>query len=294
MLRRPLSLLALVLPAAGLTTLVLAQTPPPAATPAKPAGRITIRNSPAGTAVYDDRQSIARMTKEVRVTQEGEDFILYADDLTYNKAKNQAVATGAIRVETRDSTLRGQKLFADFDAKTIVITDAVTINSHGEKDGIAGSTAKGFKAELKHKPSKLACKRVDWDYENRQGVVTGDIKMTQAKNTGTCDRIIFDEAQNVARLEGNVVFSDDCSRVMHSPVLTVFIDEDRVQTDKRTTIEFTDCPPTGTSPTPKPTKAPAYTFPKPETISPDQLSQFDVKPPPAPTPRPEPADDAKP
>lgn len=280
----PLALCLAGLPVGGL---VLAQTSQPAA-PVSPEkdGVVTIRNSPQGKAVYDDQRGIARITKDVRVTQAGEDFILYADDVTYNRTKNQAIATGNIRVETRDSTIRGTSIFADFDTKIISITGNVTMSSHGEKDGIVNSR-RGFRNDVVHKPSSLFCKRIDWNYQNRQALITGDIRMVQKANVGTCDRIRFDERQNIALLEGNVVFDDaEKGRLMRTSELTVFIDEDQVQTTKSTVVIVK--PENATqSATPRPTPAPAFTFQPKESIGDDVLKQFNVTPAPVPTPRPE-------
>jgi lipopolysaccharide export system protein LptA len=278
----PLALCLVALPLGGLVVAQTPQTTVPV-TPEKD-GVVTIRNSPQGKAVYDDQRGIARITKDVRVTQAGEDFILYADDVTYNRTKNQAIATGNIRVETRDSTIRGTSIFADFDTKIISITGNVTMSSHGEKDGIVNGR-RGFRDEVTHKPSNLVCKRIDWNYENRQAVITGDIRMIQGANVGTCNRIRFDERQNIAFLEGNVIFEDrEKERTMRTSELTIYIDENQIQTSKSTVVVMK--PDNATkSATPRPTSAPAFTFEPKERIGDDVLNQFNVTP--AATPRPE-------
>ncbi|HVF11323.1 MAG TPA: LPS export ABC transporter periplasmic protein LptC [Abditibacteriaceae bacterium] len=252
-------------------------------------GDITIRNR--GRAVYIRPKGLARMWDNVRVTQEGEDFILYADELTYNENTNQAVATKNLKIESRDSTIKGDKIFADFDTKVITIQGHVVMASHGEKDGIkssaprAGDKAKAgdkrsLRDELRHKPSRLTCDRIDYNYQNRQAVVTGSIRLTQDDNKGTCDRILFDEAKNVAQLFGNVVFHNGDRQTMKSSKIIVWIDEDKVGSDKPITIEVPD--------NRKPSRTPAPPQPKVDVppapaIPEDILAEF-------PTPVPLPTD----
>lgn len=257
----------------------------PAAPSATRDGNMIIRNSPSGTGVYDDTTGIARLTKDVTIVQVGEDFILYAQDLTYNKPKNQAVATGSLRVETRDSTVRGDRIFADFDKKVITIMGNVVINTHGKGDGITGN-GRGFKTEYARKPSKILCDRADWNYEDREAVLTGHLRMTQGSNSGTCDRIIYDEEQNVAQLMGGVRFRNEENQVFNTPDLVIYIDEGRIST-KFTSLTFGARP--KTSATPRPTKK-TPRFGTPPKISDEQIKQFDITPPPIPTPRPEPTE----
>ncbi|MDF2441591.1 MAG: hypothetical protein JWN98_2575, partial [Abditibacteriota bacterium] len=85
-------------------------TVPKAARPAAKAsggdrsGDVHIYNHPSGRATYDQAKGIHRLWRDVRVTQDGEDFILYSDELTFFEKENLATATGKPRVESRDST----------------------------------------------------------------------------------------------------------------------------------------------------------------------------------------------
>lgn len=249
---------------------VIGSPAPGAPVPGGGEGIVTIRNAATGKAVYDDNAGIARMTKDVTVTQAGQDFILYAQDLTYNRFKNQAVATGDLRVETRDSTITGTRLFADFNTRVITMQGDVVINSHGEKDGIAAQK-KGFRGQLAHKPSTLLCDRVDWDYEIHQAVVTGHIHMAQGDNGGTCDRIVFDETTNVADLQGNVNFADGQHRKFLCSQLTVYVDSNKVGSTEPCTVSFPrDTQDRGT---PRPAKTPVAFAPPPEITAAD-IDQF--------------------
>ena len=264
----------------------------PAKTPAKPAtkpaapsaaqnGNVIIRGTNSD---YDDTSGIARLSKDVTVVQTGEDFILYAQNLTYNRPKNQAVATGSLRVETRDSTIRAARIFADFNTKIITFTGDVTINTHG-KNGITGK--RGFRAEAQKKASKILCERADWDYEARQATLTGNIRMTQGENSGTCERILFDETQNVAQLRGGVRFTDKANRTFNTPNLTIYIDEGRISTDRVSTTWNAQNSPGAA---PQPAKTPILKVKPAPVISAEDLKQFDITPPPIPTPRPEPTE----
>lgn len=225
---------AAVLIAAGLwDTSVVAQ---PAASGDSRNGKVRITYD--GALTWDETRSTGRMLKNVRVTQDGEDFILYCEELTYNETKNQAVARGNLRVESRDSTITGNQIRADFNTKIIVITGSVAMRSHGSEDGIKGSnpkkaTGKGsLREEVKGKASRITCDRIEYDYENQQAVITGSIRMTQGKNSGTCERILFDEEKNLAQLTSTrpygVRFAGDAGRVFLASEVIVYIDEDKV------------------------------------------------------------------
>ena len=123
-----------ILFSAGMT-LAQRETKPPAKPPEKVVkGGDVILRSQGGT--HDDVKGISRLTGNVTVRQDGEDFVLYADTLTYDRNLNQAVATGNLKLETTESTITGNALRANFDAKQIVITGKVTMNSHGKEDGV--------------------------------------------------------------------------------------------------------------------------------------------------------------
>ncbi|RYG65998.1 hypothetical protein EON80_16290, partial [bacterium] len=91
-------------------------------------GNVTVRGE---NSISDDATGISRLTKNVVVTQTGEDFILYAQSLVYNRLKDRAVASGSLRVETRDSTIRGARIDADFNTKVLTLTGDVVITTHG-------------------------------------------------------------------------------------------------------------------------------------------------------------------
>src|SRR2546421_668043 len=63
-----------------------------------------------------------------------------------------------------------------------------------------------FKEQWTKKPSRMACDRIDFNYDTRQAVVSGSIRMNQEDNYGTCQQIIFDERRNIADLRGEVEF----------------------------------------------------------------------------------------
>ena len=217
----------------------------PANAPAESAkgnGAIRIRNDKAnGTAFVDLKQGVRRLTKDVVVTQEGEDFILYADELTHYEKQNVAIARQNLRVESRDSTITGKVMRADFDSKTITLTEDVLMRSHGESDGVQATAdekkaGQALRGEVLHKASSLTCDRIDYNYENQQALLTGNIRMRQGDNFGTCDQIVFDEARNIARLIGNVKFANGKRQTFNVPELTLYIDEDKVSAPNNVNI----------------------------------------------------------
>jgi len=193
-------------------------------------------------AVWENKRNIGRLSGNVKITQDGEDFILYADNVIYNKTANQADCKGHLRVETKDSTIVSDLIHADFDAKVITLTGNVTMRSHGEDDGMkakasvkkTGDDKKGddesrsLRGEVLHKPSRMVCTKIEYNYENREALITGNIRMTQEKNVGLCSKILFDEENNIAKLEGNVIFTQSDGRTIETPTMTVWIDEDKI------------------------------------------------------------------
>jgi len=189
-------------------------------------GDIRIRNSTKGKAIVNNKTGISIISVDVVVTQVGEDFILYCDSITYNERTNEAIARGNVRLQSRNSTLTGKMIRADFDTKEMTVLTNVVMNSHGKGDGVTAAN------DFKHKPTQITCERVDFNYENRQAVLTGDIQMKQGQNSGTCERIEFDEERNVARLEGNVLFrngKDD--QTFSARVVTIWIDTDMLEAE---------------------------------------------------------------
>lgn len=251
-------------------------------------GDIVIRNSKQGTTVYDKARGIARISKDVRITQQGEDFILYCQQITYDENKNQAVGTGDVKIETRDSTITGLGIRADFNAKIIVISGNVVMNSHGKSDGIKGtSTGKSLRDEVAHKPSRMTCDRIDYDYNSQEAIVTGHILMTQEKTSGTCERITFDEENNIVKLEGNARFRNAQSQTVLAPNVTIWLDSNMVQSDRGTTFNI---PNKNDKPTARPTKAAPPAVPQ----LPSELYNEFNKPLPAPPAPAKEADDPTP
>jgi len=196
-------------------------------------GDIHIRNSPLGRAVSEQNQGVHRVTKDVRITQDNEDFILYCDDLTFFEKENAANATENPHVESRDSTIIGDKMRAEFDEKTIVISGAVTMKSHGPKDGLQSSTpGKSLRDKALHKASTLTCTRIDYNYETRQAIISGNIRMRSGDSYGTCDQIQFDEANNIVHLMGHVQFFDGRQQSFRTGDLTIWLDSNVIATEK--------------------------------------------------------------
>jgi lipopolysaccharide assembly outer membrane protein LptD (OstA) len=291
--RRSLFLLSLALPAIPVAVLaqnVLAQNAAPAAKKSVPSantvGNVVIRNSPAGTAIYDDARGIAKLTKDVSIVQTGQDFILKAQEATYNRPKNQAYARGNLNIDTRDSTITGESTFADFNEKTMTVNNNVVVSSHGKGDGIAGN-ATGFRSEVRRKPIKITCTTAEWNYETRQAVLSGNIRIYQEDNTGTCDSIFYDEAQNIVQLRGKARFGNTKKQTFLGEDLYIYVDTGKVQSKMPILLQFPSNDPVVQS-TPRATKRPV-TLPPPSEITEDDLKLFDRTPAPKPTITPSPS-----
>ena len=264
-------------PSPNQSALLLAA-PPSAQTP----GNVVIRNAKSGgTASYNDAQGVVVLTKDVTVTQTGEEFFLSAQKVRYSRPQNQANATGNLKVQTRNSTLRGAQLFGDFNAKMLTLTGQVIISAHGKNDGMTGE----FGQQLGRKPVKIACNRVDWNYQTRQAILSGHLRMVQDDNIGTCNKIIYDEPQNAVHLIGNVRFGNNKKQQFIGNDVVIYVDSGVVQSQDQIQVVS----PVEAAPT-KPTKpAPRIEFPKQSTVSTEDIAPA---PPPisslVPTPTPKP------
>ena len=183
----------------------------------------------ANQARFNDDTGIGYYTGDVIATQQGEDFILYAQNAVSSRAKNQATASKDLRIETRESTIRGEQLFADFNTKIFSLTGSVVVSSYGEGDGVQTAGAAKRRAEAGRKPVRIACDRLDWNYDTRQATLVGNIRIVSGDSVGTCNQIIYDEPKNAARLLGNVLFGNEKKQQFLSDELLVFVDSGQVQ-----------------------------------------------------------------
>lgn len=224
---------------------------------------------------FDDTTGVSILTKDVTVTQSGEDFILYAQRVVYSRPKNQATAFDQLRIETRQSTIRGTRLFGDFDTKVLSVIGDVVVTSYGEDDGVQTPGSAKKRAEEKRKPVKITCDRLDWNYDTRQATLVGSILMTQEENVGTCDKIIYDETKNAAQLIGNVRFGNAKKQQFLGDDLVVFVDTSRVQTNKGIRV----IGPVDNIADEKPKTAPKPTTAFPEPATPDETLELPAPPP---------------
>lgn len=236
--------------------------PPPAA-PVDDGDMVTVYS---GRATYlDDDEGIARLTKNVVISQKSENLTVYAQDAVYNKARNQANASNQLRVTTRNSTVTGLKLFADFDERQFTISGNVLITSHGKNDGEAGK----LKSETSKNPVRVACKQVVWEYDTQQATVTGDIHIAQGTNKGTCNEILYDEKNNIVWLKGNVRFGNDKNQSFLGQDVKVYLDTNTISTEGNSRMMFPKKDgPSGdsnadTKKTPRPKKTPVAFAPPP-------------------------------
>ncbi|RYX82124.1 hypothetical protein EON83_21155, partial [bacterium] len=242
-----------------LVPLVVFAQPQKAPAPTTGAGVVDIANGPGGITTYDGAKDIGHMTKDIVITQKGENLIVYAQDVVYSRNKNQATATGQLRVLTRDSTIRGQKIFADFKARQFIISGNVSITTHGKTDGAMS----GLRSETTNKPVRVLCDRVVWEYDTRQATATGNIRMSQGPNSGTCNTIFYDEPSNTIELQGNVRFIGEKGRNMRSQKVTFYVNKDFAfsNSPSRVSITQTDDPETPRAPKPTKTFDPAPSIP---------------------------------
>ena len=241
-----------------------------AATPPKDAPQVRLEAGEGGTKTSNYDTGMSELNGNVTITQDGEDFILYAQKVVHSDKKNQATATGDLRVETRESTIRAVKMFADFNTKIISMVENVVISSYGEGDGIQTDGTDARRAEKKRKPVRIACDRLDWNYETKQAILVGNIRIVQGDSVGTCNQIIYDEPKNAARLLGDVKFGNTQSQQFLTDELTLFVDSGLTQTNASVRLvgPVKNVADGADKPAIKPTK-PTEAFPEPAKIGDD-------------------------
>lgn len=254
-----------------------ATAPATAAPRPKRDGEVRINTGKGGTKTSNLDTGISEINGDVVMTQDGEDFILYAQKVINSDPKRQATATGQLRVETRDSTIRAVRMFADFNTKIISMIDSVVISSYGEGDGIQTEGQIAERAKKKRKPVRIACDRLDWNYDTQQAILVGNIRIVQDDSVGTCNQIIYDEPINAARLLGDVKFGNPKRQRFLTDELILFVDSGQVQTEANVNLVGpVNNAADKDNPAPKPTK-PAENFPKPAAIGDDNT--FPAPPP---------------
>ena len=266
--------LAFTFAAAPAALLVQAPTTSPAvaAPSVNTAGNVDIKG---GTTLYNDNTGITTSSGGVTLREIGKEFVLSANEAIYDKNKNQASVQGGLKVETRDSTIRGAKLFGDFNRKLLTITGNVVISAYDKGDGMSG-----FRSSQARKPMRIACNRLDWNYATRQATLVGNLRIVQADNSGTCDTIVYDEQKNTVYLKGNVSFGNSKNQQFFGNEVVVYVDKGLVSAPNATFRSSVETP----------AKAPAQSTvkPAPRVVFPGQggtsIDPGDVALPEAPPP----------
>ncbi len=227
-LRLCLPLLALAPPVA------LAQPKEPTAPSDERMGQVTITNANDGAAVYDDVQGVARITKGLVVTQRGENLIIYAQEAVYDTTQNRVDASGQLRTLTRDSTIGGENLNADFSKRQFTVSGNVIITSHGQNDGLGVPSH----AETNKKTIRILCDKVVWEYNKKRSTAMGHVRFCQGNTHGTCNELIYDEAQNIVTLRGNMQLVDDQNRTFIGSDIIFSVDNNIISYPIRTCPNF--------------------------------------------------------
>ena len=268
-------------PTASPSALPQALAAPSAQTP----GNVTIVNDKSGTVDYNYATGVGLMTKNVVLRQVGEKFVLRAQRVRYSKNDNRATANGDLFVETENSTIRGAQIYGDFNAKIISFTGNVVISAHGKNDGMSPNNPA-------HKPVRISCNRLDWNYATRQATIVGNIRMAQEDNIGTCNKIIYNEPQNAVNLLGNVRFGNSKQQQFLGEDVVIYLDQSRIVTNKGVVMKSS----ADSGPKQKPTPKPPSAFP--DRVQSKPVSDLPPPPPPietlVPTPTPKPAPTARP
>ena len=258
-----------------------------AAPSAQTPGNVTIINDKSGIVDYNYATGVGLMTKNVVLRQAGEKFVLRAQRVRYSKNDNRATASGDLFVETENSTIRSSQIYGDFNAKIISFTGNVVISAHGKGDGLNPNNPA-------HKPVRIACNRLDWNYATSQATIAGNIRLAQDDNIGTCNKIIYNQPKNAVNLLGNVRFGNSKQQQFLGEDVIIYLDESRIVTNKGVVMK--SGPQSGGQSSSRPKPKPPATFP--DRVQSNPVSELPAPPPPietlVPTPTPKPKPTARP
>jgi lipopolysaccharide assembly outer membrane protein LptD (OstA) len=225
---------------------------------------------------YDRKMGVLRCTKrgsqQIKVEEVGKDFKLFADLLLYFEEQETADIEGNLKFANPDSTVTADKAHATFNESKIVFTEKVVLisrrkeetpapgkspdetpamgKSNGEpgKGGTADAgkgdtaeTGKGKAPAPRSKKTTLTCDQLDFDYDTRIGVATGNLRIEQEGRSATAEKATFDDGQNILTLEGNVEMKEKKAdskeeRTMKCEKIVINADEDNWGSEKTQAI----------------------------------------------------------
>ncbi len=173
-------------------------------------------------------QPVYTLTGNVHFRQEDAD--LYCDRAEYDEDKDTARATGHLKMTTRETTVTGDLIVADFGQKVADITGNVRLEAQRKKkepEPAAGAEAKpaegatpppaeekkgetaeqkpGRFDEYREKLTVITCEHIQYWYEEERAIATGNVVAVQEDKTVTADEAVYirNDNEETLTLTGN-------------------------------------------------------------------------------------------
>ena len=171
-----------------------------------PAKTYTVK---AGRVAYDADQKVYHLTatpaNPVVFTQDK--VTMTMDQCDYDDERQTAVGTGHLKITDPDSTITGDTLKVDFNAKFAQIIANVTIVTQKKREEPKEpAPAEGEKTSYREKKTTITCPQIDYYYadDKKQGTVVGSLKAVQEDKTVYSDKAFYDGVKDEVTLEGSV------------------------------------------------------------------------------------------
>ncbi len=215
---------------------------------------------------YDGENKLFFLTGSVVMTHK--DITLYCDEAQYNEEADTARATGSLKVTSPESTVGGDLITADFDRKLVVITGNVHLvtqrkpkaaegqeespgspapqsggatRSPGPTSGAAATPGTEAASEqgrperfrdYHEKLTTITCERIDYWYEEKRLIATGNITVVQEDKTVTADDAVYDEENDIVTLTGRPVrLLRENGDEFETPKVTISVEDNWIDAD---------------------------------------------------------------
>ena len=208
---------------------------------------------------YDGQKKLFFLTGNVRMTHQ--DATLFCDQAEYNEDADTARAVGHLRVTSPENNLTGDLVTADFGRKLIVITGNVHLVTQrkpkeqpaagaeatpapagpppaappaeptGQAETPASERPERFRG-YQEKLTTITCERIDYWYDEKRLIATGNVKAVQEDKTVTADDAVYEEELDRLVLTGNpvrVVMKN--GNQFETPKATISVEEDWVEAE---------------------------------------------------------------
>jgi len=221
------------------------------------------------------KDDVWTLTANVVFTEKEKEITLKADQALYWSQEDRAEITGNIIVTDPEHSATADVVRADFNKKVIYFEGHVQVlrtpkqegSEKGEpsaekppgeatavagtpnenspsakpaevKSETAGNEEKFSIKEAKKKQSTITCDKVEYDYDKKFLLATGNVKVVQEKRTATSQKAEYDEDKNLLTLSEAVRVEDQDGNWFECSKATIDTDKDTVDASDITGIYF--------------------------------------------------------